>query len=892
MTTAACGLVLGVTSAAADASGAITIVQTVDGTACTSTGTSTITFTAPASGCEVALGTITGISGAVSFASPVTVDIGAPVVDLGGPSQLTFDSELTEQVGAGLEFGNVSFLGAVDLQLVGVSTEGSLEVNGNATVGASITTKGAQNYSGSVTVTNAQDMLGNLMELSAADIEFGQAVSGSGRLLVEGSQVSFYGPVATASLFVDGTSEFYYDGDSSTPTVQTTNGQGYNGGIELFGNATFADPSGLISFGGVGVSPAASPSAPNVTIDGSAAFGGVGSSAQPIGSLMVTGTSSLGDGAKIITDGEQNYEGAVTMQYDDYMGVGQATLEDESPDGEVTFGAGVSGNAILNVAASDVDFNGTINTGGVAVTGATTLSSDVATVGYGQSYAGPVTLTRDTTLTDTCVTIMLSAPYRLNPCGTIDLDGAVTGPYALRLDGNSELNGQIGTAAAPLASVDSNADADQVTLNADVHTSGAQRYGALQPGGAVTLTGKPVDAASVALGGNSLKLDPTGPTVTFSGPVVGPGTLTLDPSDGLTLASPFSGGAALVVAGGDVRLTGATAGAIRVNGGARLDVHGGTTSGTDTVTDAATLSCTAGGTISGQLAGGGTLESALTAPTGVNATPGDGEATVSFTPGNEPCHPVSYTVAASPGGSTASGTGSPITVGGLVNGTQYTFTVTATDPLTSATSGASAPSAPQLPTNGANTSPPAVVAPPSTGAPSTTTPRRAGNTKSPKHSAVSGSLSATKLGLVKLGGSWAGAKRAYRGGSARGRAHLFFFALSEGSITIGSGSPGVLRGLEVSQRKALKGRVVWTSTTSGHYTLRGLQMGATLASVRRTLPHGQLFRVGGKQWYVASYDENAAVVELADGRVSALGIALRAVTRDARADRALLRSLA
>ncbi len=38
-----------------------------------------------------------------------------------------------------------------------------------------------------------------------------------------------------------------------------------------------------------------------------------------------------------------------------------------------------------------------------------------------------------------------------------------------------------------------------------------------------------------------------------------------------------------------------------------------------------------------------------------------------------------YTVTSSPGGKTATGTGSPITVTGLTNGTSYTFTVTATN---------------------------------------------------------------------------------------------------------------------------------------------------------------------------------------------------------------------
>lgn len=58
---------------------------------------------------------------------------------------------------------------------------------------------------------------------------------------------------------------------------------------------------------------------------------------------------------------------------------------------------------------------------------------------------------------------------------------------------------------------------------------------------------------------------------------------------------------------------------------------------------------------------------------------GNGQATVYFTaPASNGGTPItSYTVTASPGGATSTGTGSPIVVTGLTNGTAYTFTVTA-----------------------------------------------------------------------------------------------------------------------------------------------------------------------------------------------------------------------
>jgi fibronectin type 3 domain-containing protein len=81
-----------------------------------------------------------------------------------------------------------------------------------------------------------------------------------------------------------------------------------------------------------------------------------------------------------------------------------------------------------------------------------------------------------------------------------------------------------------------------------------------------------------------------------------------------------------------------------------------------------------------------------TAPTavlGVSAVAGNDQATVSFSPpasnGGSPI--ISYTATATPGPTTATGPSSPIVVAPLINGTTYTFTVTARNAV-----GAGAPS--------------------------------------------------------------------------------------------------------------------------------------------------------------------------------------------------------
>ena len=91
------------------------------------------------------------------------------------------------------------------------------------------------------------------------------------------------------------------------------------------------------------------------------------------------------------------------------------------------------------------------------------------------------------------------------------------------------------------------------------------------------------------------------------------------------------------------------------------------------------------------------------APSGVATVAGDGKATVSFTPppSDGGSAITGYTVTATDhttaakGGQTATGTASPIIVGGLKNGDSYTFTVTAANVVGSGTP--SAPSNPVTP---------------------------------------------------------------------------------------------------------------------------------------------------------------------------------------------------
>jgi hypothetical protein len=97
----------------------------------------------------------------------------------------------------------------------------------------------------------------------------------------------------------------------------------------------------------------------------------------------------------------------------------------------------------------------------------------------------------------------------------------------------------------------------------------------------------------------------------------------------------------------------------------------------------------------------------VTASNGFVVYGGTPSMSIRFVPATTGAPASSYTVTASPGGATATGISSPITITGLTTGTSYTFTVTATNTYGSATSSASgsisAATAPEAPTIGTAT---------------------------------------------------------------------------------------------------------------------------------------------------------------------------------------------
>lgn len=155
---------------------------------------------------------------------------------------------------------------------------------------------------------------------------------------------------------------------------------------------------------------------------------------------------------------------------------------------------------------------------------------------------------------------------------------------------------------------------------------------------------------------------------------------------------------------------------------------------------------------------------------------------------------------------------------------------------------------------------------------------------------ATGKLSGDRLGLARLGMTRSQARRAYTHSSARGRRYEDFFCLVPVGVRVGYASPKLVGRLPRRERNAIKGRVVWASTSDIYYTVKGVRPRSTLKAARRHLHLGRPFRVGRNAWYLAPNSGSTAVLKVRHGEVQEIGIGERQLTRSRMADRRFLRS--
>jgi hypothetical protein len=139
--------------------------------------------------------------------------------------------------------------------------------------------------------------------------------------------------------------------------------------------------------------------------------------------------------------------------------------------------------------------------------------------------------------------------------------------------------------------------------------------------------------------------------------------------------------------------------------------------------------------------------------------------------------------------------------------------------------------------------------------------------------AVSGTVTGTGIGALRLGMTPAQARAVYSRSSTRGNANEEFFCLTPIGIRVGFGSTKLLAALPAAQRARDRGRVVWISTASPHYAIAGIRAGATVTAAGRKLKLSKEFVVGRNDWYLASDRKLTAVFKARKGIIQEIGIA-------------------
>jgi hypothetical protein len=124
------------------------------------------------------------------------------------------------------------------------------------------------------------------------------------------------------------------------------------------------------------------------------------------------------------------------------------------------------------------------------------------------------------------------------------------------------------------------------------------------------------------------------------------------------------------------------------------------------------------------------------------------------------------------------------------------------------------------------------------------------------------------------------ARHAFVHFSTRRRKYMDFFCLTPGGIRAGYASPRLLKVLAKRQRAQYRGRVVFISTASPFYSLRGVRPGATVKAARHVLRLSQPFKVGLNSWYLAPDGSVRAVLKVRHGIVEEIGIAQKPLTRN------------
>lgn len=146
---------------------------------------------------------------------------------------------------------------------------------------------------------------------------------------------------------------------------------------------------------------------------------------------------------------------------------------------------------------------------------------------------------------------------------------------------------------------------------------------------------------------------------------------------------------------------------------------------------------------------------------------------------------------------------------------------------------------------------------------------------------ATGALSGARLGKAHLGMTRAQARHAYTKSSTRGKHYEEFFCLTPIGVRVGYGSPHI--------PKTFRNKVIWASTSSAYYALRGIRVGATIAAAKRLKLTGP-YKVGRNTWYFTADGAANGIFKVRRGLIEEIGIAERSLTKTTAARKRFLHS--
>ncbi|MFZ2988958.1 beta strand repeat-containing protein, partial [Ideonella sp.] len=325
--------------------------------------------------------------------------------------QLTGDGHAVNLTGTSVTLGDTASglsslsVTASSIQLAGASTTGAQTYTGSTTLAGSYATQGGAfqvigdtqlgaatsvaTQGGAASFGGTLDGASNLsVNTGAGDADFSGAVGQTTRLasltVDSAGATRFGGAIRAASLSTDAAGTLAMDGGS----VNTTGTQTYGERLVL-GADTVLTGSTVTLNAGV---DAATSAGQTLIIAGDAVLNGHAGAQQALGSLHITGSSTLASGGSITTMGDQQYDGAVQLLGNQQLrsvqgdlrflstldGSDGANLTLTSEAGAIALAGAVGGSGLLGAltvsAATTLDFSGAVHVDEIATTDTTGLT--------------------------------------------------------------------------------------------------------------------------------------------------------------------------------------------------------------------------------------------------------------------------------------------------------------------------------------------------------------------------------------------------------------------------------------------------------------------------------------------------------------------------------------